>query len=73
MNYKTGIILSVVGVAAVLMVITAPTLENQQTFAVSQSVVKKVSVKDPPSKVKKDPPRKRWIRQCKFNRFGKRV
>jgi hypothetical protein len=66
-------VLSIIGIAAVLMVVTAATLENQQALAVSQPVVKKVSVKDPPSKVKKDPPRKRWVRQCKVNRFGKRV
>jgi hypothetical protein len=39
----------------------------------SQPVVKKVSVKDPPSKVQKDPPRKRFVKRCGFNRFGKRV
>jgi hypothetical protein len=50
--------LSIIDVAAVLMVVTAPTLENQAS-AVSQPVVKKISIKDPPSKVKKDPPRKR--------------
>jgi len=49
-----------IGVAAVLMVVTAPTFENQQASAVSQPVVKKVSVKHPSSKKgKKDPPRKR--------------
>jgi hypothetical protein len=70
-THKIGFItLSIIGVAAVLMVVTAPTLENQQASAVSQPVIKKVSVKDPPSKVKKDPPRKRWV--CMKNRFGKR-
>ena len=44
--HKIGISLSIIGVAAVLMVVTAPTLENQQALAVSQPVVKKVSVKD---------------------------
>jgi hypothetical protein len=73
MHYKIGISLSIIGVAAVLMVVTAPTLENQQALAISQPVVKKVSIKDPPSKVKKDPPRKRFVRQCKINRFGKRI
>ena len=47
-----------IGVAAVLMVVTAPTLENQQALAVSQPMIKKVSLKDPPTKAKKDPPRK---------------
>ena len=70
-THKIGISLSIIGVAAVLMVVTAPTLENHLAIAVSQPVVKKVSVKDPPSKVKKDPPRKRWV--CMKNRFGKRV
>jgi hypothetical protein len=70
-THKIGFIsLSIIGVAAVLMVITAPTLENQAS-AVSQPVLKKISAKDPPSKVKKDPPRKRWV--CMKNRFGKRV
>jgi|SRR5215467_9957207 hypothetical protein len=59
-THKIGVIsLSVIGVAAVLMVVTAPTFENQ-ALAVSQPVVKKVSVKDPTAKVKKDPPRKRF-------------
>ena len=57
--HKIGVIfLSVIGIAAVLMVVTAPTLENQQALAVSQPVVKKISVKDPSSKAKKDPPRR---------------
>jgi len=73
-THKIGFIsLSIIGVAAVLMVVTAPTLENQQALAISQPMVKKISAKDPPTKVKKDPPRKRWVRQCKINRFGKRV
>ena len=38
-----------------LMVVTAPTLENHLAIAVTQPVVKKVSVKDPPSKIKKFP------------------
>ena len=76
-THKIGVIsLSIIGVAAVLMVVTAPTLENQ-ALAVSQPVVKKVSVKDPPSKVKlsKDPPRKkvRFVKRCGFTRHGKRV
>ena len=71
MRNKIGISLSIIGVAAVLMVVTAPTLENHLAKAVSQPVVKQVGVKDPPSKVKKDPPRKRWV--CMKNRFGKRV
>jgi hypothetical protein len=72
-THKIGFIsLSVIGVAAVLMVVTAPTFENQQASAVSQPVVKKVSVKDPPSKKGKDPPRKRFVRRCAFIR-GKRV
>ena len=78
-THKMGISFSIIGVAAVLMVVTAPTLENQQALAVSQPVVKKVSVKDPPSKAmkgppskaKKFPPRKRFV--CIKNRFGKRV
>ena len=61
--------LSIIGVAAVLMVVTAPTFE--QALAVSQPVVKKVSVKDPPSKVKKDPPR-RFVKRCGFFR-GKHI
>jgi hypothetical protein len=39
--YTHVISLSVIGVAAVLMVVTAPTFENQQALAVSQPVVKK--------------------------------
>jgi hypothetical protein len=71
--HKIGFIsLSIIGVTAVLMVITAPTFENQQALAVSQPMVKKVSVKDPPTKVKKDPPRKRFVKRCGFFR-GKRV
>jgi hypothetical protein len=63
-THRIGFIsLSIIGVAAVLMVVTAPTFENQAS-AVSQPVVKKVSVKDPPSKVKKDPPRKRFVKRC---------
>ncbi len=70
---KIGFIsLSIIGVAAVLMVVTAPTLENQQALAVSQPMVKKVSVKDPPTKIKKDPPRNRFVKRCGFFR-GKRV
>ena len=73
-THKIGVIsLSVIGVAAVLMVVTAPTLENQQALAVSQPVVKKVSVKDPPSKVKKDPPRKRFVRRCGRTHSGRIV
>jgi hypothetical protein len=45
MNSKTGIAVSIIGVAAVLMVTTAAILANQQTFAVK---IKKV---DPPRKV----------------------
>jgi len=72
-THKTGFIsLSIIGVAAVLMVVTAPTFENQQAIAVSQPMIKKVSVKDPPTKVKKDPPRKRFVKRCGFIR-GKRV
>lgn len=72
-KHKIGLItLSVIGVATVLMVVTAPTFENQQALAVSQAMVKKISVKDPPSKVKKDPPRKRFVKRCGFFR-GKRV
>ncbi|MGA9153455.1 MAG: hypothetical protein WBZ36_22985 [Candidatus Nitrosopolaris sp.] len=72
-THKIGFIsLSIIGVAAVLMVVTQPTIETQQASAVSQPVVKKVLVvKDPPtkvkSKVKKDPPRKRHrslVRRC---------
>ncbi len=67
---KIGFIsLSTIGVAAVLMLVTAPTFENQ-ALAVSQPMVKKVNVKDPPTKVKKDPPRKRF--RCAIIR-GKRV
>ena len=57
------------------MVVTAPTLENHQAIAVTQPVVKKVSVKDPPSKkvVKKYPVRKvRKVLRCGWFR-GKRV
>jgi ribosomal protein S19 len=39
--------LIIIGLAAVLMVVTAPTLENQQALAVSQPMVKKISAKDP--------------------------
>jgi hypothetical protein len=59
--HKIGsIFLSKIGVAAVLMVVTAPTFENQQAIAASQPMIKKVSLKDPPTKAKKDPPRKRF-------------
>jgi hypothetical protein len=51
-THKIGISLSIIGVAAVLMVVTAPTVENQQALAVSQPMVKKVIAKDPPRKVK---------------------
>ena len=71
--HKIGVIsLSIIGLAAVLMVVTAPTFQNQQASAVSQPVVKKVVVvKDPASKkVKKDPTRKRFVRRC--CRFGPR-
>jgi hypothetical protein len=51
-THRIGAIsLSIIGVAAVLMVVTAPTFENQ-ALAVSQPVVKKVIAKDPPRKVK---------------------
>jgi hypothetical protein len=72
-THKIGFIsLSIIGVAAVLMVVTAPTFENQQALAVSQPMIKKVSLKDPSTKVKKDPPRKRFVKRCGFFR-GKRV
>jgi len=73
-THKIGVIsLSFIGVAAVLMVVTAPTLENHQAIAVSQPGLKKVSVKDPPSKVKKFPVRKvRKVLRCGWIR-GKRV
>ncbi|MGC2685222.1 MAG: hypothetical protein WA323_25480 [Candidatus Nitrosopolaris sp.] len=72
-THKIGISLSIIGVAAVLMVVTAPTLENHLAIAVSQPVVKKVSVKDPPSKVKKFPISKvRKVLRCGWIR-GKRV
>jgi hypothetical protein len=45
-THKIGISLSIIGVAAVLMVVTAPTLENHQAISVTQPVVKKVSTKD---------------------------
>ena len=70
-THKIGISLGTIGITAVLMVVTAPTLENQQALAVSQPVVKKVTAKDPPSKVMKFPPRKRFV--CMKTRFGKRV
>ena len=71
--HKIGsIFLSMIGVAAVLMVVTAPTFENQQAIAASQPMIKKVSLKDPPTKAKKDPPRKRFVKRCGFFR-GKRV
>jgi hypothetical protein len=70
---QVGISLIMIGVATVLMVVTAPTLENQQALAVSQPMIKKVSLKDPPTKVKKDPPRKvRKVLRCGWFR-GKRV
>jgi hypothetical protein len=69
---QVGISLIMIGVATVLMVVTAPAFENQ-TLAVSQPMVKKVSLKDPPTKVKKDPPRKvRKVLRCGWFR-GKRV
>ena len=69
-THKIGFIsLTIIGVAAMLMVVTAPTFE--QALAVSQPVVKKVSVKDPPSKVKKDPPR-RFVKRCGWFR-GKHI
>jgi hypothetical protein len=46
-------------------------LFQNKALAVSQPVVKKVTAKDPPSKVMKFPPRKRFV--CMKNRFGKRV
>jgi hypothetical protein len=56
------------------MVVTPPTLENHQAIAVTQPMVKKVSVKDAPSKVvKKYPVRKvRKVLRCGWIR-GKRV
>src|SRR5215831_2875257 len=72
--YKIGISLSIIGVTTVLMVVTAPTLENQQALAVTQSVVKKVNVKDPPSKAKKGfPHRKRIVKRCFIIHFWKHV
>ncbi|HYA83529.1 MAG TPA: hypothetical protein VEH06_08800 [Candidatus Bathyarchaeia archaeon] len=80
-THKIGISLSIIGVAAVLMVLTAPTLENQQALAVSQPVVKKVIAKDPPRKVKVVKvskkrvvilPKKRVVKRC-IVRNGKRV
>jgi hypothetical protein len=74
-THKIGISLSIIGVAAVLMVVTAPTLENHLAIAVTQPMVKKVSTKDPPSKpvVKKYPVRKvRKVLRCGLIR-GKRV
>jgi len=60
-THKIGFIsLSMIGVAAVLMVVTAPPFESSQALAVSQPMVKKISVKDPPSKAKKDPPRRHF-------------
>jgi Na+-translocating ferredoxin:NAD+ oxidoreductase RnfG subunit len=72
MNKIGFISLIVIGLAAVLMVVTEPTIQTQQASAVSQPVVKKVVVvKDPTNKVKskdppkkKDPPRKRFVRRC---------
>jgi hypothetical protein len=57
---QVGIPIIMIGVAAVLMVVTGPTFENQQAIAASQPMIKKVSLKDPPTKAKKDPPRKRF-------------
>jgi hypothetical protein len=72
-THQVGIYLIMIGIATVLMVVTAPTLENHQAIAVIQPIVKKVSVKDPPSKVKKDPPRKvRKVLRCGWFR-GKHV
>jgi hypothetical protein len=73
-TYKIGFIpLSIIGVAAVLMVVTAPTLENHLAIAVTQPVGKKVTVKDPPSKAKIFPVRKvRKVLRCGWIR-GKRV
>ena len=71
-THQVGISIITIGVAAVLMVVTAPTLENHQAIAVSQPMIKKVSLKDPLTKVKKDPPRKRFVKRCGFFR-GKRV
>jgi hypothetical protein len=80
-THKIGISLSIIGVAAVLMVVTAPTVENQQALAVSQPVVKKVIAKDPPRKVKVvkvskkrvvKVSKKRVVKRC-IVRNGKRV
>jgi len=70
-THQVSISLIIIGVATVLMVVTAPTFENQ-ALAVSQPMIKKVSLKDPPTKVKKDPPRKRFVKRCGWFR-GKRV
>jgi hypothetical protein len=70
-TYKIG--LSIIGAAAVLMVVTAPTLENHLAIAVTQPAVKKVNVKDPPSKVKRFPISKvRKVLRCGWIR-GKHV
>jgi hypothetical protein len=45
-THKIGISLSVIGVVAILMVVTAPTLENNQAIAVTQPVVKKYPVRE---------------------------
>ena len=69
-THQVGISLIMIGVAAVLMVVTAPTFENQQALAASQPMIKKVSLKDPPSKKgKKDPPRKRSRHFRHFRHF----
>jgi hypothetical protein len=52
MHHKLEISLSIIGVAAVLMVVTAPTLENQQALAASQWLRKLVS-KIPLTKLRK--------------------
>jgi hypothetical protein len=80
-THRIGAIsLSIIGVAAVLMVVTAPTFENQ-ALAVSQPVVKKVIAKDPPRKVKVvkvskkrvvKVSKKRVVKRC-IVRNGKRV
>ncbi len=56
--HKIGVIsLSIIGVAAVLMVVTAPTLENQQALAVNQPGVSNSTMKsNPPSTAKPNPP-----------------
>jgi hypothetical protein len=44
-THKIGISLSVIGVVSILMVVTAPTLENHQAIAVTQPVIKKYPVR----------------------------